>query len=291
MIDWKDAFSWHNAWGLYLGLVPWLIFIIGWTVNIIARHMHNKSEDRNPLHETEAEATENNTIITHISPTKDIMQERERTIYPPSKLEKAGMRFLLDRKLWEVFRNNVNYLLNRHEIYTIGDMLAHDRQYIASLEKVGAKTMENIESFMSAFGLDWQIDVRRYDKSAPFDTKGQRGYAYDTAGLKFLLSRHVWEIFPYTVSSKLQLAGLELMADILCLTKGQISRKPGIGDKTSAILEDYVKDNGLAWGCPVHRYIIDKNVSEWILFNHNSRKHIKGMEGFNLKGHYLKLRK
>ena len=170
-------------------------------------------------------------------------------------------------------------------------MLAHDRQYIASLEKVGAKTMENIESFMSAFGLDWQIDVRRYDKSAPFDTKGQRGYAYDTAGLKFLLSRHVWEIFPYTVSSKLQLAGLELMADILCLTKGQISRKPGIGDKTSAILEDYVKDNGLAWGCPVHRYIIDKNVSEWILFNHNSRKHIKGMEGFNLKGHYLKLRK
>ena len=318
----RSFFSWKNMWGVYIAFAPWVICLVICIFKLISMSFV-KQKKTTPKDDTlsspgeeirtdELRAVISTKEITHtIEPNisrspqkpKGNMQEQnhrysissgidpEVKIYPPSKLEKAGMRFLLERKLWEVYRNNINFLLSRYQIYTIGDMVAHERQYIASLEKVGEKTMENIESFMFAFGLDWGIDTRRYDKSAPYDTVGQRGYGYDAAGLKFLFSRHVWEIFPYSVTSKLQLAGLEVMADILLLKKGQISRRPGIGDKTSAILEDYVKDNGLAWGCQVHRYVIENNIDEWILFNPNSRKYVKGIEGHYPKGRYLKWNK
>ena len=50
------------------------------------------------------------------------------------------------------------------------------------------------------------------------------------------------------------------------LKKGLISRRPGIGDMISAILEDYEKDNWFAWGSQVHRYNIENNVNQWVLF-------------------------
>ena len=117
MIDWKDAFSWHSAWGLYLAFAPWIIFIIGWFVNQITRRAHSrKSEEDKPIQETEIRAMTPDITITHIRPSKEIMQETEITIYPPSKIEKAGMRYLLNLKLWEVYKNNINHIFNNSSL-------------------------------------------------------------------------------------------------------------------------------------------------------------------------------
>ena len=291
MIDWKDAFSWHSAWGLYLAFAPWIIFIIGWFVNQITRRAHSrKSEEDKPIQETEIRAMTPDITITHIRPSKEIMQETEITIYPPSKIEKAGMRYLLNLKLWEVYKNNINHIFNCHGIYTIGDLISHSREEILTLEQVGEARMKYIEEFFLYVGLTWSIDSRRYDDDAPFDSTGCRGYEYDKAGLRLLLSRHIWEIFPYTVSQKLELAGLEKMRDILSIKRGEIGRKPGIGEKTSAVLEDYVKEKKLSWKIPVHLYQLEDPSQEWILINTYSRKHLKPQEKIP-GGNYWKIRK
>ena len=291
MIDWKDAFSWHSAWGLYLAFAPWVIFIIGWFVNQITRRAHSrKSEEDKPIQETEIRAMTPDITITHIRPSKEIMQEPEITIYPPSKIEKAGMRYLLNLKLWEVYKNNINHIFNCHGIYTIGDLISHSREEILTLEQVGEARVKYIEEFFLYVGLTWSIDSRRYDDDTPFDSTGCRGYEYDKAGLRLLLSRHIWEIFPYTVSQKLELAGFEKMRDILSIKRGEIGRKPGIGEKTSAVLEDYVREKKLSWKIPVHLYQLEDPSQEWILINTYSRKHLKPQEkipGVN----YWKIRK
>lgn len=291
MIDWKDAFSWHSAWGLYLAFAPWIIFIIGWFVNQITRRAHSrKSEEDKPIQETEIRAMTPDITITHIRPSQEIMQETEITIYPPSKIEKAGMRYLLNLKLWEVYKNNINHIFNCHGIYTIGDLISHSREEILTLEQVGEARVKYIEEFFLYVGLTWSIDSRRYDDDAPFDSTGCRGYEYDKAGLRLLLSRHIWEIFPYTVSQKLELAGFEKMRDILSIKRGEIGRKPGIGEKTSAVLEDYVKEKKLYWKIPVHLYQLEDPSQEWILINTYSRKHLKPQEKIP-GGNYWKIRK
>jgi hypothetical protein len=214
----------------------------------------------------------------------------EIKIYPPSKLEKAGMKFLLERKLWEVYKNNINHIFNCHGIYTIGDLISHSREEILTLEQVGEARVKYIEEFFLYVGLTWSIDSRRYDDDAPFDSTGCRGYEYDKAGLRLLLSRHIWEIFPYTVSQKLELAGFEKMRDILSIKRGEIGRKPGIGEKTSAVLEDYVKEKKLYWKIPVHLYQLEDPSQEWILINTYSRKHLKPQEKIP-GGNYWKIRK
>ena len=291
MIDWKDAFSWHSAWGLYLAFAPWIIFIIGWFVNQITRRAHSrKSEEDKPIQETEIRAMTPDITISHIRTHKDIMQVTERTIYPPSKIEKAGMRYLLNLKLWEVYRNNINHIFNCHGIYTIGDLISHSREEILTLEQVGEARVKYIEEFFLYVGLTWSIDSIRYDDDAPFDSTGCRGYEYDKAGLRLLLSRHIWEIFPYTVSQKLELAGFEKMRDILSIKRGEIGRKPGIGEKTSAVLEDYMKEKKLSWKIPVHLYQLEDPSQEWILINTYSRKHLKPQEKIP-GGNYWKIRK
>lgn len=291
MIDWKGAFSWHKAWGLYLGIAPWLILIIGWAANIIIRHTHNKkSEEVNTLHTTKAKAVAHKITISPTKVQKDIMQETERFIYPPSKIEKAGMRYLLNLKLWEVYRNNINHIFNCHGICTIGELVSHSREEILALEQVGEARVKYIEEFFLYVGLTWSIDSRRYDDDAPFDSTGCRGYEYDKAGLRLLLSRHIWEIFPYTVSQKLELAGFEKMRDILSIKRGEIGRKPGIGEKTSAVLEDYVKEKRLSWKIPVHLYQLEDPSQEWILINTYSRRHLKPQEKIP-GGKYWKIRK
>lgn len=291
MIDWKDAFSWHSAWGLYLAFAPWIIFIIGWFVNQITRRAHSrKSEEDKPLQETEIRAMTPDITISHIRAHKDIMHVTERTIYPPSKIEKAGMRYLLNLKLWEVYRNNINHIFNCYGIYTIGDLISHSREEILTLEQVGEARVKYIEEFFLYVGLTWSIDSIRYDDDAPFDSTGCRGYEYDKAGLRLLLSRHIWEIFPYTVSQKLELAGFEKMRDILSIKRGEIGRKPGIGEKTSAVLEDYVKEKKLSWKIPVHLYQLEDPSQEWILINTYSRKHLKPQEKIP-GGNYWKIRK
>ena len=291
MIDWKDAFSWHSAWGLYLAFAPWIIFIIGWFVNQITRRAHSrKSEEDKPLQETEIRAMTPDITISHIRTHKDIMQVTERTIYPPSKIEKAGMRYLLNLKLWEVYRNNINHIFNCHGIYTIGDLISHSREEILTLEQVGEARVKYIEEFFLYVGLTWSIDSRRYDDDAPFDSTGCRGYEYDKAGLRLLLSRHIWEIFPYTVSQKLELAGFEKMRDILSIKRGEIGRKPGIGEKTSAVLEDYMKEKKLSWKIPVHLYQLEDPSQEWILINTYSRRHLKPQDKIP-GGNYWKIRK
>ena len=291
MIDWKDAFSWHSAWGLYLAFAPWVIFIIGWFVNQITRRAHSrKSEEDKPIQETEIRAMTPDITISHIRAHKDIMQVTERTIYPPSKIEKAGMRYLLNLKLWEVYRNNINHIFNCHGIYTIGDLISHSREEILTLEQVGEARVKYIEEFFLYVGLTWSIDSIRYDDDAPFDSTGCRGYEYDKAGLRLLLSRHIWEIFPYTVSQKLELAGFEKMRDILSIKRGEIGRKPGIGEKTSAVLEDYVKEKKLSWKIPVHLYQLEDPSQEWILINTYSRRHLKPQEKIP-GGKYWKIRK
>ena len=291
MIDWKDAFSWHSAWGLYLAFAPWIIFIIGWFVNQITRRAQSrKSEEDKPIQETEIRAMTPDITITHIRPSKEIMQEIEITIYPPSKIEKAGMRYLLNLKLWEVYKNNINHIFNCHGIYTIGDLISHSREEILTLEQVGEARVKYIEEFFLYVGLTWSIDSRRYDDDAPFDSTGCRGYEYDKAGLRLLLSRHIWEIFPYTVSQKLELAGFEKMRDILSIKRGEIGRKPGIGEKTSAVLEDYVKEKKLSWKIPVHLYQLEDPSQEWILINTYSRRHLKPQDKIP-GGNYWKIRK
>lgn len=291
MIDWKDAFSWHSAWGLYLAFAPWIIFIIGWFVNQISRRAHSrKSEEDKPIQETEIRAMTPDITITHIRPSKEIMQETGITIYPPSKIEKAGMRYLLNLKLWEVYKNNINHIFNCHGIYTIGDIVSYSREEILTLEQVGEARVKYIEEFFSYVGLTWGIDPNRYDDAAPFNPAGCKGYEYDQAGLRLLLSRHVWEIFPYTVSQKLQLAGFEKMRDILSIKRGEIGRKPGIGEKTSAVLEDYVKEKKLSWKIPVHLYQLKDPSQEWILINTYSRRHLKPKEKIP-GGNYWKIRK
>lgn len=291
MIDWKGAFSWHKAWGLYLGIAPWLILIIGWAANIIIKHIHNKkSKEFNPLHTTKAKAVAHKITISPTKVQKDIMQETERFIYPPSKIEKAGMRYLLNLKLWEVYRNNINHIFNCHGICTIGELVSHSREEILALEQVGEARVKYIEEFFLYVGLTWSIDSRRYDDDAPFDSTGCRGYEYDKAGLRLLLSRHIWEIFPYTVSQKLELAGFEKMRDILSIKRGEIGRKPGIGEKTSAVLEDYVKEKRLSWKIPVHLYQLEDPSQEWILINTYSRRHLKPQEKIP-GGKYWKIRK
>ena len=291
MIDWKDAFSWHSAWGLYLAFAPWVIFIIGWFVNQITRRAHSrKSEEDKPIQETEIRVMAPDITITHIRPSKEIMQETEITTYPPSKIEKAGMRYLLNLKLWEVYKNNINHIFNCHGIYTIGDLISHSREEILTLEQVGEARVKYIEEFFLYVGLTWSIDSRRYDDDAPFDSTGCRGYEYDKAGLRLLLSRHIWEIFPYTVSQKLELAGFEKMRDILSIKRGEIGRKPGIGEKTSAVLEDYVKEKKLSWKIPVHLYQLEDPSQEWILINTYSRRHLKPQEKIP-GGKYWKIRK
>ena len=291
MIDWKDAFSWHSAWGLYLAFAPGIIFIIGWFVNQITRRAHSrKSEEDKPIQETEIRAMTPDITITHIRPSKEIMQETEIIIYPPSKIEKAGMRYLLNLKLWEVYKNNINHIFNCHGIYTIGDLISHSREEILTLEQVGEARVKYIEEFFLYVGLTWSIDSIRYDDDAPFDSTGCRGYEYDKAGLRLLLSRHIWEIFPYTVSQKLELAGFEKMRDILSIKRGEIGRKPGIGEKTSAVLEDYVKEKKLSWKIPVHLYQLEDPSQEWILINTYSRKHLKPQEKIP-GGNYWKIRK
>lgn len=291
MIDWKDAFSWHSAWGLYLAFAPWIIFIIGWFVNQITRRAHSrKSEEDKPIQETEIRAMTPDITITHIRPSKEIMQETEITKYPPSKIKKAGMRYLLNLKLWEVYKNNTNHIFNCHGIYTIGDLISHSREEILTLEQVGEGRVKYIEEFFLYVGLTWSIDSRRYDDDAPFNSTGCRGYEYDKAGLRLLLSRHIWEIFPYTVSQKLELAGFEKMRDILSIKRGEIRRKPGIGEKTSAVLEDYVKEKKLSWKIPVHLYQLEDPSQEWILINTYSRRHLKPQEKIP-GGNYWKIRK
>ena len=291
MIDWKDAFSWHSAWGLYLVFAPWIIFIISWIVHVIKRCVQcGKLEESNPPYETETDATAPKITISHTRAHKDVMQEKEKTIYPPSKIEKAGMRYLLNLKLWEVYKNNINHIFNCHGIYTIGDLISHSREEILTLEQVGEARVKYIEEFFLYVGLTWSIDSIRYDDDAPFDSTGCRGYEYDKAGLRLLLSRHIWEIFPYTVSQKLELAGFEKMRDILSIKRGEIGRKPGIGDKTSAVLEDYVREKKLSWKIPVHLYQLEDPSQEWILINTYSRKHLKPQEKIP-GGNYWKIRK